>query len=195
MKNHLKQSVQNSVRQFRGVGKCVRTSLRMSILKQTTKPVECETLGFYCVLKCPKSVKKEAEAPSETLRTRKTQFETLVSLSTCFVFSQNCPDTVPTPRNWRTIFQTLCWTLFNDFSKPYTRLKWPTIMQESPLQRSFYNLLRAVTKDASRCVVALELGLLIAKQTKQVSDGGLAKCLRVSKKCLNKCPATCGPFC
>ena len=40
---------------------------------------------------------------------------------------KNVPDIFPTPRNCRTLFWTLCWTLLNDFSKSYTRLEWPII--------------------------------------------------------------------
>ena len=35
-----------------------------------------------------------------------------------------CRTLFPTPRNW-TLFRTLFWTLFNDFSKSYTRVDWP----------------------------------------------------------------------
>ena len=40
---------------------------------------------------------------------------------------QNMLDTFPTPLNCRTLLWTLFWSLFNDFSKFYTGLEWPTI--------------------------------------------------------------------
>ena len=39
-----------------------------------------------------------------------------------------CRTLVQTPWNCRTLFRTLFWMLFNDFSESYTRLEWPSII-------------------------------------------------------------------
>ena len=65
----------------------------------------------------------------DTFRTLRTLCETLFPLSTFFWKTRKLSQTfVPIPQNCRTLFRTLFWTLFHDFSKSFTRLEWPIIM-------------------------------------------------------------------
>ena len=70
---------------------------------------------------------KRPKALLDTFRTLRTLFEICFSVLTICETSQMCQTLFPTPRNCRTLFRTLCWTLFNEFSNSFTRLVWPII--------------------------------------------------------------------